>query len=222
VVGRRVLLVDGSSARRRELGRALVAIHVDVLDVPSWSYACRVIRQEPFTIAAMEWSAHVFGSDELPRLVYSPLTKSIDEHQRAIDAGAITTISAPTFSVALVASKVRALSRLPPPVCAQPLEVGPLRVDLDHPTVHVDGRPVKLTRDQHRLLTALARAAGRIVSFDDLARALQKVRVDPHALGEAMRRLRARLGPFGRYIRGVFGRGFMLAVGPGVDKAHTR
>jgi len=50
------------------------------------------------------------------------------------------------------------------------IEAGPLRIDVSAHRVWQDGRPIPLTRLEFRLLTALARRAGQVVTHRELIR----------------------------------------------------
>ena len=80
-------------------------------------------------------------------------------------------------------------------------------------TVLVDGAPRTLSEQDHRLLTALAAAEGRVVPKQELLdRGLGAGAVSEHAVEVAVARLRRRLGPAGPGVQTVFRRGYRLVL----------
>jgi two-component system phosphate regulon response regulator PhoB len=90
------------------------------------------------------------------------------------------------------------------------LSFGPLVIDLGQHLVQLDGREVPLTTTEFKLLHRLARRPGRAFGRDQLLAEvwgysgdLETRTVDTH-----MKRLRAKLGPVGAWIRTVRGHGY--------------
>jgi hypothetical protein len=91
---------------------------------------------------------------------------------------------------------------------------GPLELDAARLVARVDGADLGLSSQPFRLLFALVRAAGAIVSRGDLLRAIDYPRAPGYdLLGPALRRLRAALGPAARLVRTEPGLGVRLASG---------
>jgi len=87
-----------------------------------------------------------------------------------------------------------------------------LEVDFQTHTVLLDGAPVHLTPMEFALLAQLARNVGDIVSRDTLmstvwgyAPGIHSLTMDVH-----LRRLRAKLGSYSRYVETVFRLGYRL------------
>jgi two-component system phosphate regulon response regulator PhoB len=157
-------------------------------------------------------------------LVLSAKTDEIDRVV-AFEVGADDYVAKP-FSMRELLLRVRA--RLPQPEAngtnggrpggeAAPamkrFAVGPLKIDLEHYRVSVDGREVALSPLEMHLLRQLAASGGTVCSRQDLLTRVWNYEpgtssrtVDTH-----VKRLRGKLGRAGMLIRTVRGRGYRLA-----------
>ncbi|HIE38273.1 MAG TPA: response regulator transcription factor [Anaerolineales bacterium] len=137
---------------------------------------------------AQEWQPHLILLDILMPdmhgwMVYQELRKFTDapvcfitalgEDQhvfQGLDLGADDYIVKP-FSYKELLTRVRAaLHRSRRAAQEPPLEIGPVRVDPRTHRVWRKGRPIHLTPTEFRLLLALARQAGQVVSREELVR----------------------------------------------------
>jgi two-component system, OmpR family, KDP operon response regulator KdpE len=111
-----------------------------------------------FTRRVREWMHR-------PVIVVSARGREEDK-VRALDAGADDYLTKP-FGVDELLARMRAALRRARASAApaEPvLEVGPLRIDLARREVQVDGREVRLTPIEYKLLVLLARNAGRVLT----------------------------------------------------------
>jgi two-component system KDP operon response regulator KdpE len=90
-----------------------------------------------------------------------------DDKVAALDAGADDYLTKP-FSVSELLARIRVALRHAAEVAAPEapavLDVGPLHIDLSRREVACDGREVRLTPTEYRLLALLARNAGRVLT----------------------------------------------------------
>jgi len=108
---------------------------------------------------------------QTPIIVLSAQAREGDK-VRALDAGADDYITKP-FGVSELLARIRAALRhtvARTPDGAPIFETGALRVDLVQRSVTLGGTPVHLTGNEYRLLAALVKHAGKILSYDDLLR----------------------------------------------------
>jgi two-component system KDP operon response regulator KdpE len=112
-----------------------------------------------------EWST-------VPVLVLSARGQERDKVQ-ALDAGADDYVTKP-FSMGELLARMRVAlrhrTRLMGGDASSIVEVDGLRVDLERRLVTVSGKPVRLTPIEYRLLSMLARHAGRVLTHDVLLR----------------------------------------------------
>jgi two-component system KDP operon response regulator KdpE len=117
-----------------------------------------------FTRRLREWSA-------TPVIVISARGQEKDK-VAALDAGADDYLTKP-FGVDELLARIRVALRhqamlpsLPEPV----VTVGPVRIDFGARSVTREGEPVRLTPTEYRLLTVLARHAGKMLTHQQLLR----------------------------------------------------
>jgi DNA-binding response OmpR family regulator len=92
------------------------------------------------------------------------------------------------------------------------IEIGPLRLaGVDR--VFVDGREVRLGRQEHRLLLQIVGRRGQVCLRQDLTGSTGEAPSagDCAAVGERIRRLRRKLGRAARMLETVRGLGYRLA-----------
>ena len=112
-----------------------------------------------------EWST-------IPVLVLSARGQERDKVQ-ALDAGADDYVTKP-FSMGELLARMRVAlrhrARLQTGTESSVVEIDALRVDLERRLVSVSGKPVRLTPIEYRLLSMLARHAGKVLTHDVLLR----------------------------------------------------
>jgi two-component system response regulator CpxR len=106
------------------------------------------------------------------------------------------------------------------PRAAALLEAGGLKLFPSAREARCEGAPVALTSIEYDLLEHLIRAAGRIVSRDELSVALFQRRASPFDRGVDVHisRVRKKLGPHGALIRSIRGVGYLFCLGPQPDE----
>ena len=131
------------------------------------------------------------------------------------DAGADDYVAKP-FHMEEVLARIRALLRRSAGHATSELVCGPVQLDTRSARVTVDGKAVKLTSLEFRLLSYLMHHQGRVVSRTELVEHLydQDFDRDSNTIEVFVGRLRKKLGA--DYIRTVRGLGYSLAS-PGDD-----
>ena len=131
---------------------------------------------------------------------------------RALEAGAADYLVKP-FSAAELAARVGlALRRRDAP---EPFVLGDLVIDRAKRRVTLDGRPVRLTATEYRLLHALSLDAGGVTTYESLQRRVwgEPGGTNPQAVRSAVRKLRRKLGDEAgepRYVLNVRGLGYRM------------
>jgi DNA-binding response OmpR family regulator len=125
----------------------------------------------------------------------------------------------PRELLARVRALARRLAAAPMAEAGGRLRVGGLEIDLGAREVTLDGRRVALTHYELELLAVLARAAGRVLSRDQILEALRGEELDPfdRSIDVHISKLRAKLEANPkepRYIKTVRGVGYVLAREP--------
>jgi two-component system phosphate regulon response regulator PhoB len=90
------------------------------------------------------------------------------------------------------------------------IQVGRLLIDQPRHRVTFEGRPVKLTLTEFKLVTVLAARKGRVQSRDQLLKDVWGYNslIDTRTVDTHMRRLRAKLGRAGKHLESVRGVGY--------------
>jgi two-component system response regulator CpxR len=118
------------------------------------------------------------------------------------------------FNPRELAARIRAIVRRlePRPQAGAPIEIGGIRLDPAARDVTCDGRPVELTTLEFDVLEILMRAAGRIVSRDDLMEALynRKATAFDRSIDMHISHLRRKLDAGGTLIKTVRGSGYQF------------
>lgn len=128
--------------------------------------------------------------------------------RRASEAGASVYLTRATTPEEIAERAAALASRAAPPV-RRAYTDDRLRVDFAGADVRVDGRPVRLTPLEYRVLECLVRRSGAVISADDLARGAWPTgagdpnRVKPHIGG-----LRRKLGGLGARVMTLRGKGY--------------
>src|SRR2546423_9320108 len=156
---------------------------------------CRRLRREPAT-------------RRTPIIMLTARTSEADR-VAGLDLGADDYISKP-FSVRELMARVRAVMRRADETASARYEDTRLTIDFNDMRATCDGTPVRLTRKEFSLLAALARAAGRVATRQQLLDNVWGYEYygDTRTLDVHIRRLRQKLGPCGDCIETVVGVGY--------------
>ena len=133
-----------------------------------------------------------------------------NERVEGIDAGADDYLGKP-FQMEELVARLRALLRRTSGQKATTLEAGPLRVDLRQMRVSVDGRPLKITPLEYRLLNYLMHHKGQVVGQEELVENIyyRDQEPDSNAVEVLVGRLRRKIG--GDIIQTRRGFGYLIA-----------
>jgi two-component system response regulator CpxR len=150
------------------------------------------------------------------------LTARADEHDRVegFRQGADDYLAKP-FAAAELLGRVRAVLRRTsgaPALVPRVLEVDSLRLDTQTQEAYWDGEPLGLTSSEFAILEVLARAAGRVVSRDELSAVMHQREATPfeRSIDVHVSHLRKKLDAAGHsIIRTVRGIGYLCSVGDG-------
>ncbi len=136
--------------------------------------------------------------------------ESVTERIRALESGADDCVVTPIHMGELVA-RIRTRPRhgeLPSPLGH--LRAGPIDMDLDRWTTHVEDQAVTLTNKEFQLLKVLIESRGRTLTRRYLLEAVWSLRtpIETRTVDVHIARLRRKLGSAGRYIVTVRNVGF--------------
>lgn len=150
----------------------------------------------------------------LPILMLTARAEEVDQ-VAGLQSGADDYVTKP-FSVKIFLARVEAMLRRSRGGVIDPadvLQVETLRMDTSTHDVHVDDQPIKLTLTEFRLLAALMRKPGKVVSRADLMYSAMgpDVLVTARTIDVHIASIRKKLGRIGPMIRTVRGVGYLLA-----------
>jgi two-component system phosphate regulon response regulator PhoB len=170
------------------------------------------------------------ANDILRRLRFEPRLRRIpvvvlaekdDEIDRvvAFELGADDYVVKP-LSVRELSLRLRAILRRTWPVAQKRVgpvkrRIGPIVVDATNHDVRVDGRRVRLTTLELRLIDHLAKAPGRVFTREELVEDVWKQPKESvtRVVDTAVKRLRRKLGARGRFVQTIRGVGYRLREG---------
>lgn len=167
--------------------------------------------------ATLELCRNIRHCSDLPILVQLP-EPSEQAEWMCFQAGADDVISEHTSRRLLVA-RVNALllrQHTDAPRSERTLRIGPLLIDLDARTLHIDDHPVDLTRTEFDLLAQLMAQPRRVHVRSDLVMAVWGEHYPEHVLETHLSRLRKKVRlaggpPIGTAVRGI---GYRLGIDP--------
>ncbi len=220
----RVLVVDDDPRTLRFAREALDGAGFDTLATGNFRDLARILDAERPALVLLdlllpgsdgiELMAQVPALAELPVIFISAYDRD-ETIARALDAGADDYLVKPFSATELTARVRAALRRRAGPAA---FALGELAIDYRGRRATLAGRKLDLTATEHDLLCALARNAGGVCSYDDLARLVWRRRhVDPKLVRAFVRRLRGKLGDDAArpvYILTERGVGYRMATPP--------
>lgn len=135
---------------------------------------------------------------------------------RGLEGGADDYLPKPFEPLELLA-RIRAILRRARPSPAEagaPIELSGVRLEPAARRVTVEGKPAEVTSIEYDILERLMRAAGRVVSRDELTQRLYQRPATPfeRSLDVHISHLRRKLGDAGQAIRTVRGVGYQFAL----------
>ena len=151
----------------------------------------------------------------IPILMLTAKAEELDQ-VGGLQSGADDYVTKP-FSVKVLLARVEALirrSRGPGSDASDVLQIDRLRIDTSTHLASVDDVPVKLTLTEFRILAALMRKPGKVVSRADLMYTAMgpDVLVTARTIDVHVAAIRKKLGIVGPMIRTVRGVGYLLAT----------
>ena len=176
-----VLLIDDEPQMRRFLRAALLGNGYRIEEAASGEDGIRqaAMRSPDLVlldlglpdIDGLEVTQRLREWSQVPILVISARGRE-DDKVAALDAGADDYVTKP-FGVLELLARLRACLRRTARTAngeASRVHAGPLEIDFEKRSVSVDGAAVHLTPIEYRLLTELARNAGRVLTHSHLLR----------------------------------------------------
>jgi two-component system, OmpR family, KDP operon response regulator KdpE len=178
-----VLVIEDDTSLRRALRVTLQARSYEVIEAGSGEEALIVARDRSPDLVLLDLTLPgIDGIDALRNLraesdvpiVVLTVRNARSTKVATLDAGADDYVVKPFDSEELLARIRAALRRRPEPVASPPpvLRVGDLEIDLSRRLVQRDGKPIRLTRTELRLLELLALSDGRLLTHDQMQQAI--------------------------------------------------
>ena len=178
----RILVVEDEAGLRRVLAINLRGHGYEVTSVPDGTTALGALAGEPYDLIILDLGLPDVDGVEVVRLARRDSKTPIiilsardaqSEKVNALDAGADDYVTKP-FGMEELVARVRANLRRTSPEAPQPtsLTAGGLTIDFRRAEVQRNGREVRLTPTEWRLIEVLARDPGRLVPSREL---LQRV-----------------------------------------------
>lgn len=166
-------------------------------------------------LAGTEVARRVRTEPRTARIPILMLTARGEEQDQVagLSVGADDYVTKP-FSVKILLARVAALLRRSSPAAADParLRVGPVTADLAAHTVSVEGRDVRLTLTEYRLLVAMLQGPRRVLSRSELIGKVMGpgVVITARTVDVHVAALRKKMGVAGAMIQTIRGVGYRL------------
>ncbi|MFM1997550.1 MAG: hypothetical protein RLZZ111_1937 [Planctomycetota bacterium] len=175
----RVLVVEDAESSRRTLAEALRHEGCSVLEAGDGVVGLEIAAREPIDLVVLDlvlprldgehMLARLRPGNDVPVIVVSA-KRGEDDRVAALDLGADDYLVKP-FSVRELVARARAVMRRRTTV-PDVLTIGDVTIDFASKTASRDGEKFVLTAKEFELLVHLARCRGRLVSREELDRAI--------------------------------------------------
>jgi len=223
-----ILAVEDEPAILELLAVNLAGAGFDVRTAPDAETAQRMLRDELPDLLLLDWMlpgrsglalARELRADprtrELPIIMVSARGEEADR-VAGLEAWADDYVTKPFSPRELIARIKAVLRRRAPEAAAEPLALGPIRLDPATHRVSVDGRTVQLGPTEYRLLRFLLARPERVHTRAQLLDGAwgEQVAIEERTVDVHIRRLRLALEPFGAqdFVETVRGAGYRMAV----------
>lgn len=215
----KILLVEDEAALAAPLAEVLTEAGFVVEHVADGEMAATQGKVEPYDAVVLDLGLpRLDGVTVLQRWRAAGVTSPVliltargrwPEKLAAFEAGADDYLTKP-FEMQEVVVRLRALIRRSAGFATPELTCGPLRLDTARGEVTVDGKPVKLTSQEHRILDFLLHRQGRIVSRYEIVDHVYESDLDrdSNVIDVLVGRIRKKLGV--DLIETIRGRGYRL------------
>jgi two-component system, OmpR family, response regulator len=231
MAGVRVLIAEPDEALRRSIAADLRREGFDTGEFDSADDLAAMVAFQP-TLAILAITPHVcdglaiartLGAGSTTKVVFLSSLADVSDRLAGFDLGAEDYLVKPISMPELMA-RVRVILRRPAASDHQRIVVGDVVIDLEAATVQRGRHIIELTGTEFKLLTYLARQAGRVVPKVQLLNHVWASDIyDPNLVEVHMSALRRKVEGHGpRFIRTVRGIGYRLDPPAVVDTTDTR
>jgi len=219
----RVLVIEDEEDLHEVIEWNLRQTGYEVFGTRSGREGLRLIREERPDIVLLDLMLPDLSGTEVCKIMkHDPATRHIpvimvtakgEELDRVVgfEIGAADYVVKP-FSVRELVLRVRAVLQRGEPAPPTPgmVQIGRLRIDRDAHRVWVDGEEVGLTSIEYRLLLTLYERRNRVQPRTTLLQDVWNATTESSSrtIDTHIKRLRAKLGPVGEYVRTIRGVGY--------------
>ncbi|WP_376793467.1 response regulator [Thermoflexus sp.] len=224
----RILVVDDELAIRRFLRAALSAHGYKVLEAANGQEAIRAVAVENPDLVLLDLGLPDMDGVEVIRrlrdwtqipIIVLSVREREDDKVAALDSGADDYLTKPFGMKELLARIRAAVRRSVSPQMEPVVEIGELKIDLANRRVTVEGAEILLTPTEYKLLSVLARHAGKVLTHRHLLREVwgPGYESETHLLRVVISNLRSKIEPDParpRYIHTEPGVGYRLHFRP--------
>lgn len=215
----RVLVVEDEPDLARQLKDSLIEVGYTVDTAPDGEEGHFLGDTEPYDVAVLDLGLPVLDGisvlekwrgdgRDFPVLILTARDSWTDK-VAGLDAGADDYLAKP-FKMEELLARVRALIRRSAGIASAELECGPILLDTRNAKVTIDGRAIKTTAQEFKLLSYMMHHQGEIVSRTELTEHLydQDFDRDSNTIEVFVNRIRKKLGV--NAVRTVRGMGYKL------------